>query len=194
MKDHPERPSSRATTQRLAIVPVTLAEANGLVERLHRHHGPVAGHKLSIGCARLADGELAGVAIVGRPVSRGLDDGWTLEVLRLATDGTPNACSLLYGAAARAAFALGYRRIVTYVRARESGVSLRAAGWVRAGEVRGRSWSCPARPRATRHAVEDRIRYERVRGGTWPALPSLVRPPARQAVLPALDLFEGVSG
>lgn len=95
----------------LEICPMTLKEANAYVEQHHRHHGPVAGHKFSIG---LSDGEkIVGVAIVGRPVSRYLDDGWTLEVNRLCTDGTRNACSMLYAAAWRAARAMGYKRIVT---------------------------------------------------------------------------------
>ena len=93
----------------LEIVPMTLKEANAFVEQNHRHHGPVVGHKFSIG---LSDGEkIVGVAIVGRPVARHLDDGWTLEVNRLCTDGTRNACSMLYAAAWRAARAMGYKRI-----------------------------------------------------------------------------------
>lgn len=91
---------------------MTLREANAYVEQHHRHHGPVVGHKFSIG---LSDGEkIVGVAIVGRPVSRHLDDGWTLEVNRLCTDGTHNACSMLCAAAWRAARAMGYKRLVTY--------------------------------------------------------------------------------
>lgn len=93
----------------LEIVPMTLREANAFVEQNHRHHGTTVGHKFSIG---LSDGEkIVGVAIVGRPVSRHLDDGWTLEVNRLCTDGTRNACSMLYAAAWRAARAMGYKRV-----------------------------------------------------------------------------------
>lgn len=93
----------------LEIVPMTLKEGNAFVEQNHRHHGKVTGHKFSIG---LSDGEkIVGVAIVGRPVARYLDDGWTLEVNRLCTDGTRNACSMLYAAAWRAARAMGYKRI-----------------------------------------------------------------------------------
>lgn len=93
-------------------------------------------------CVALADdsGETHGVAIVGRPVARGLDDGWTLEVTRTCTDGTKNANSMLYGAAWRAARALGYRRLVTYTLVEESGTSLRAAGWKTVHETRGRPW------------------------------------------------------
>ncbi len=96
----------------LMLKPVTLAQANEFVAQHHRHHKPVVGHKFSIGCT--LNGELVGVAIVGRPVSRYLDDGLTLEVNRLCTDGTKNACSMLYAAAWRAARAIGYRKIVTY--------------------------------------------------------------------------------
>lgn len=93
----------------LELVPVTLREANGFVQQYHRHHKQVAGHKFSIGVAQ--DGRLVGVAICGRPVSRRLDNGTTLEVNRLCTDGTRNACSILYAAAARAARDMGYKGI-----------------------------------------------------------------------------------
>ena len=111
----------------LTLTPVSLAEANAFVAQHHRHHKPVTGHKFSIGCT--ADGRLVGVAIVGRPVSRYLDNGLTLEVNRLCTDGTKNACSMLYAAAWRAARAMGYEKIITYTLDTESGASLRAAGW-----------------------------------------------------------------
>ena len=119
----------------LEIVPMTLREANAFVEQNHRHHGPVAGHKFSIG---LSDGEqIVGVAIIGRPVSRHLDDGWTMEVNRLCTDGSRNACSILYAAAWRAARAMGYKRLVTYILESENGASLRAAGWKCVGQAGG---------------------------------------------------------
>lgn len=96
----------------LGLAPLDLDEANAFVTEHHRHHKPVVGHKFSLG-AVLTD-KIVGVVIVGRPVSRIRDDGATLEVTRLCTDGTRNACSFLYGAAARACFALGYTRIGTY--------------------------------------------------------------------------------
>jgi hypothetical protein len=140
------------------IVPIPLDEANAYVEQHHRHHKPVVGAKFCMACA---DGEsVHGVAIVGRPVARGLDDGWTLEVTRVATDGTRNACSMLYGAAWRAAKALGYRKLITYTLASEPGTSLRAAGWSVVGEVRGRSWSCASRPRVDKHPLQDKLRWE----------------------------------
>ena len=131
---------------------IKLAEANAFVREHHRHHKPVVGHKFSIG-AMLA-GDLVGVVIVGRPVSRLRDDGKTLEVTRLATDGTRNACSFLYGAAARATFALGFRRIGTYILVSEDGASLRASGWRLLGERGGGSWNVPSRPRTDNHPME----------------------------------------
>lgn len=128
----------------LEIVPVTLAEANAFVEKHHRHHKPVVGHKF---CLAVSDGEIRGVAIVGRPVARMLDDGWTLEVNRVCTDGTRNACSMLYGASWRAARAMGYRKLITYTLPEEGGASLRAAGWKLIGERGGGNWNVPSRPR-----------------------------------------------
>jgi hypothetical protein len=130
---------------RLKVVPITLDEANAFVQAHHRHHKPVIGHKFSIA---VAEGEtVRGVAIIGRPVARGNDDGWTLEVNRCCTDGARNACSMLYGAAWRAANALGYRRLITYTMPQEGGASLRAAGWVLIGQRGGGNWNTPARPR-----------------------------------------------
>jgi hypothetical protein len=119
----------------LTIIPTELDEANAFVRAHHRHHGAVVGHKFSIA---VSDGvKVCGVAIVGRPVARMLDDGWTLEVTRVATDGTKNACSALYAACWRAARAMGYRRVVTYILSEESGVSVSAAGWKKVGEAGG---------------------------------------------------------
>lgn len=144
---------------RLVVVPTSLDEANAFVEAHHRHHKPVVGHKFSIAVADEV-GAVRGVAIVGRPVSRIRDDGWTLEVTRLATDGCPNACSALYAAAWRAAKAMGYRRLGTYVLASEPGTSLRAAGWQLVGDTPGRSWSCPSRPRVDNHPLGARTLWE----------------------------------
>jgi len=145
-------------SRKLRAVPLDLAEANTFVSRHHRHHKPVVGHKFSIGAA-LGDA-IVGVCIVGRPVSRRRDDGVTLEVTRLCTAGEKNACSFLYGAAARAAFALGYQRIGTYVLKTEGGTSLRAAGWRLIGETPGRSWGVPSRPRVDKHPLEPRLLFE----------------------------------
>ena len=143
----------------LALTPISLREANAFVKRNHRHHKGVTGHKFSIGCTR--DGELVGVAIMGRPVSRYLDDGLTLEVNRLCTTGAENACSMLYGAAARAARAMGYQKIITYTLDTEPGTSLRAAGWQCAGPAGGERWTGKRRPAADLYPPQKKLRYEK---------------------------------
>ncbi len=137
----------------LHLVPVSFQEAQQFVAMWHRHHRPPVGHKFSMGVAN-EDDVLVGVATVGRPVARNFDDGRTLEVNRTATDGTPNANSMLYGAAARATFALGYRRLITYTQEGESGSSLRGAGWkVIAERPARKGWDRPSRP-AVDHGVD----------------------------------------
>ena len=113
---------------RLRVAPITLKQAGVFVDRHHRHHGAPRGGKFAVSVVDEV-GDLRGVAIVGRPIARAFDDGLTAEVLRSCTDGTPNANSMLYGAAWRASRGMGYRRIVTYTQAGESGSSLRGAGW-----------------------------------------------------------------
>jgi hypothetical protein len=143
----------------IEIVPITLREANAFVSEYHRHHGPVTGHKFSIG---LAEGEkIVGVVIVGRPVSRYLDDGWTLEVNRLCTNGSRNACSMLYGAAWRAARAMGYKRLITYILESESGASLRAAGWKCIGQAGGLRWTGRRKPTVDLYPAQMKIRYQK---------------------------------
>ncbi len=130
----------------LCLVPVSFAEAAAFVDAWHRHLRRPLSHKFSVGVA--VGRELVGVVIAGRPVARCFDDGSTLEVTRCATDGHRNAGSMLYGAAWRAASALGYRRLVTYSLGVESGVSLRAAGYRVVGERPPRAgWDHPSRPR-----------------------------------------------
>lgn len=126
---------------------MSLRRANAFVQEHHRHHRPVQGAKFALAVALSATDGICGVAIVGRPVARHLDDGWTLEVTRLCTDGTPNACSKLYAAACRAARALGYTRLITYTLPAEGGASLRAAGWCLVGQRGGGNWNRARRPR-----------------------------------------------
>lgn len=128
----------------LTLISISLRNANAFVSEHHRHHKPVTGHKFSVGCVR--DGRLVGVAIVGRPVSHYLDDGRTVEVNRLCSTGEKNVCSFLYGAAARAAKALGYERIITYTLDTEPGTSLRASGWTCAGPAGGKRWTGKRKP------------------------------------------------
>lgn len=130
----------------LEAVPVSLKDSQEFVDRLHRHHKAPVRDKFRIGCA--LDGKLVGVANVGRPVSRILDDGHTVEVIRLCTDGTKNVCSFLYSRCARAAEELGYSKIITYILDSESGVSLQSSGWHKETDNSGgREWDCPSRPR-----------------------------------------------
>ena len=130
----------------LTVCPLTFREAATFVQTHHRHHPPPAGHKFSIGVCR--GNQIVGVAMIGRPVARHYDDGLTLEVNRTCTDGTPNANSMLYGAAWRAAKAMGYRRLITYTRADESGSSLKGAGFKVIAQRNSRpGWNCPSRPR-----------------------------------------------
>ena len=96
----------------LELVPISQREAFAYVERLHRHHKPPRGSVFQLAAAK--EGEIVGVAIVGRPVARRLQDGWTLEVNRCCTNGSRNACSFLYGAAWRVTKSLGYKRLITY--------------------------------------------------------------------------------
>ena len=145
----------------LEAVPLTQKKANELVEGMHRHHPPVRGDIFQIGAVDETE-KLVGVIQVGRPVSRILDDGKTCEVTRLCTDGTRNACSFLYARAARAATAIGYSKIITYILQTEPGASLRAAGWSKAADVRGKSWSCQSRPRDTTAPTCDKERWEKI--------------------------------
>lgn len=144
---------------KLHHVRIDLAEANAFVTEHHRHHKPVVGHLFSLGA--VLDEKIVGVAIIGRPVARMRDDGETAEVTRLCTDGTKDACSFLYGAAARAAFALGFKRIGTYILASEPGTTLRAAGWKLLGERGGKSWSRESRPRIDKHPTQGKLLFEK---------------------------------
>ena len=147
----------------LKLVHVELKEANGFVASFHRHHKPVVGHRFSLG-ARGSVG-LVGVVIVGRPVARMTDQINTVEVTRLCTDGTKNACSFLYSAAARAAATLGYTSIQTFILESEGGVSLRASGWKLLGISDGGDWNCRSRGnRRTDQPQEPKRKYGKMLG------------------------------
>ena len=143
----------------LELQPVTLREAGAFIEQHHRHHKPPQGAKFSIA---VNDGNcIVGVVIVGRPVSRHLDNGWTAEVTRCCTDGTRHAASKLYAAAWRAARAMGYRRLITYTLSSEKGTSIKAAGWQSVGESGGGSWNRTDRPRIDTHPLGQKMLWER---------------------------------
>lgn len=141
------------------ICPITLKEARGFVRHWHRHHGSPQGGKFAIGLDK--DNIIVGVAIVGRPLARRLDDGWTAEVIRCCVqEGHPNGCSMLYGAAWRAARGMGYKRLITYTLPEEGGASLRGAGWRCVGEAGGGTWNRVSRPRADLHPQQTKLRWE----------------------------------
>jgi hypothetical protein len=150
----------------LDLRPITRDEGDAFIRLHHRHHDVPVGALWRHG-VHDANGSIVGVAVVGRPVARPLDDGLTMEVTRLATDGEPNACSMLYAAARRAAIAKGYRRGITYILASEDGASVRAAGWHFLWQVKGRSWDTPSRPRTDKHPTEDKQAYG---WGAWAEL------------------------
>ena len=142
----------------LELQPITYKEACLFIEKYHRHHLPPQGWKFGIG---LNDGvNVIGVVTIGRPVARNLDDGYTAEITRCCTDGTKNACSKLYSAAWRAARAMGYKRIITYILESENGASLRASNFREVYSVKGRSWTCKSRPRVDKHPIENKKLFE----------------------------------
>ena len=142
----------------LELQPITYKEACVFIDKHHRHHLPPQGWKFGVA---VNDGEkIVGVITVGRPVARHYDDGWTLEVTRSCTDGTRNANSKLYGAAKRAVFALGYKRLVTYTLPSEGGASLKAAGYKCIGEAGGGTWNREGRPRIDAHPTEQKLLWE----------------------------------
>ena len=126
----------------------------------HRHHSKAQGCKFCIGVVDERD-ELRGVAIVGRPVSRHLDDGYTAEVTRCCTDGIKNGCSFLYAACGRIAKHMGYIRIITYILATERGASLKASNWTSCGICGGGSWDTPKRPRPNSHELGKKVMYSK---------------------------------
>lgn len=147
----------------LKIIPCSLKEANEFIKIFHRHHGPVVGHKFSIAAVD-ETGKVRGVAVAGRPVARLLDDGFTLEVTRLCTDGVRNGCSFLYGAIRRIAKDMGYKKVITYTLITEPGSSLKAAGWKCVGKTKGDTWNRPKskRIRNDKHPTVPKLRWEAI--------------------------------
>jgi len=142
----------------LGVVPCFLAQACALVDAQHRTHTRPAGGICAVGIG--SDGVLIGSAIISRPTSRVLQDGWTVEVVRVVVpEGVPNGCSMLLGAARRIAKEMGYRRAFTYTLPSEPGTSLRAAGWVFDGLTEGGAWSKPSRPRAKSPIAGPKVRW-----------------------------------
>ena len=146
-------------SERVRVRPCELRDANAFIAEHHRHHKPVQGHRFSL--SAWSGERLVGVCTVGRPVARlGGDPREVLEVTRLCTDGTPNACSALYAAAGRVGREMGYRRIQTYILASEPGTSLRAAGWIDEGAAGGGQWHhTDGKPRRTDQPTELKARW-----------------------------------
>lgn len=172
---------------RLVAVPCSVQKAREVVDSWHRHHGSSTSALYATAVAT-EDGIVRGVALVGRPVARLLDDGWTLEVTRVATDGTPNACSALYGIARRLAVALGYARLITYTRADEPGSSPRGAGLKDDGPIRARSWDMPGRRRVDKTEIVQRRRWSLAVGEPFPVFWPEPEPPQRESLFDALDV------
>lgn len=180
----------------LRLVYVEFAQANAFVDEVHRHHGPAEGHRFSIGAMDDRRGVLCGVAMVGRPVAKGIDEDRVVEVNRCATDGTRNACSFLYGAAANAAKYRGFCAIITYTLDEEQGASLRAAGWWGEREAvaaRAKGWDAKSRPRPNRprseKALGSKTRWLKLLNefGALPPPAPKCAPDARQLHIPGLE-------
>lgn len=147
-----------------SLIPVSQSSAKQFVRRHHEHcKAPPAGWKFGVG---IRNGfQLIGVTMVGRPVSRRLDDGSRLEVNRLCVRrDLPrglawNACSMLYSEAAKRARKLGYQELITYTLDTESAVSLKASGWKEAIRTRGGSWSRSSRPRCDKAPTTPKVRW-----------------------------------
>ena len=144
--------------KKIQIVPIKQDEAKMFINTHHRHHKAPVGSIFQIAAA--VNDKIVGVAMVGRPVSRVLDNGWTLEVNRLCTDGTKNVCSMLYAAAWRVTKNLGYKKLITYILENETGTSLIAAGWKEVGKCGGGSWNGKLRPRIDKHPLQKKIKFE----------------------------------
>lgn len=150
----------------MRIGPITFKVAKGYITKVHRHHIPSVGCKFAIGLYNETN-SLLGVCVAGRPVARAVDHTKVIEITRLATDGSKNACSMLYGAACRIAKEMGYERMITYTLPAEGGASLRASGWQFVGEAGGGSWSCKSRNREDKHPTAVKHKWERVFVEEW---------------------------
>lgn len=172
---------------KLFVVPVELSEANETVSAWHRHHQPCQGHRFSLGVID-ENGNLHGACIIGRPVARlAGEPRKVLEVTRLVTDGTFNACSMLYSAAARAGKEMGFEKIQTYILAEEeNGTSLKASGWVCEGEAGGGQWKhTDGKQRRTDQPTGKKTRWVKILNLNKPSLLTIPKP----KTLETIELF-----
>ena len=142
----------------MRAVPLELKEANAFVTTHHRHNAPVHRDKWRFGVID-GNGKLIGVLQAAKPVSRMLDDGKTIEIVRCCTDGTKNLCSFMLGRARRIAKEMGYSKIISYILDTENGTSYKAAGWHKEADTRGHSWNTPSRPRMTNAPICNKQRW-----------------------------------
>lgn len=146
------------------VIPLTLKQANDFVLKNHRHHKQVQGHRFSLGYE--IAGEIVAVIICGRPVSRKTDFKSCLEITRMCSDGTKNACSKLYAAAARVAKEMGFKKIQTFILESENGISLKASGWNFVGTSKGGQWvHTDGKKRRTDQPICKKMKYEKTLNG-----------------------------
>ena len=148
----------KSNKSKLQLVPIKFADACYFINKYHRHHISTRFNTFCIAAA--VNNEIVGVIMIGHPVARHLNDGFTAEVTRCCTNGFKNACSFLYSAAWRAARNLGYHKLITYILASEPGTSLNASGFKLIAKVKGRSWHTPSRPRIDKHPTQNKLRFE----------------------------------
>lgn len=142
----------------LHVRPMLVAPAREHVLKNHRRLPRLRGAMWAVGCYDGAD--LLGVALVGRPRARAADGLGRLELVRLSVvEGVPNACSMLYGACARAARAMGALDLWTYIHEDEPGTSLRAAGWIFDRMTRAEEWDRPSRARGKAADARPKARW-----------------------------------
>jgi hypothetical protein len=144
----------------IRLRPSTRKETFEFIDTTHRHHRPPSGYRFAIKAVDELEA-IRGVVVVGRPVSRNVDQWNTAEVTRLCTDGTQNLCSKLYGAAARTCREMGFDKVITYILESESGISLKASGWTMEETTAGGSWDSPSRPRVDKHPTCKKVRWSK---------------------------------
>jgi hypothetical protein len=161
--------TDNGTYPRLVLAPVTLEQANRYVQENHRHNGAMYAARFAVCLVDPDSGDVHGIAVAGLPNARMSCDGWTLELRRVCTDGSRNACSMLYGACLRAAKALGYRRVQTYTMASEPGSSLRAVGFQPVAETKPDTWARYKQPEHAGRTHADMGWHDDTQAHNWTA-------------------------
>lgn len=145
----------------LTIKPVSLQESNEFIEQYHNTHKRIYGFKFGVGIVN-EDNKLIGVATAGRPVSRHLDDGYTIEITRVCTNHSEkNMSSRLIGALSRASKALGYKKIISYTLVEEEGISFKASNFSPVHTTKAETWNRDKRKRIDKAPIGKKIRWEK---------------------------------